>query len=78
MCVHLFHPDECSELARSSLWSVDVDWSEQAQALREIALHNPQLFSVEYGRETITQLRIIGKQVDSTSLSLACTCDRLY
>ena len=45
------------------MWSVDLSWSEQAKALRMVAIQNPQTFSVDYAKKSISQLRIVGREV---------------
>ncbi len=55
--------DEIHDLAGSSLWSVDMSWSDQALVLRNVAIHNHQLFSLGFARNVVTQLRIVEKKV---------------
>ena len=60
--------DEGTDLAQSPMWSVDLSWSEQAKALRMVAIQSPQTFSVDYARKSISQLRIVGREVHLYSI----------
>ena len=60
--------DEGTDLAQSSMWSVDLSWSEQAEALRMVAVQSPQTFTVDYARKSISQLRVVGREVCTVDL----------
>ena len=69
--------DEQRDLGESMLWKVDLGWSREAGALRDIAVMAGEKLTPQQVKETIRSLRIVDKQVcveGKYILTGTCTC----
>ena len=65
--------DDCRDLTKSCLWSVDLSWTSEAQELREVAIQWPDKLTVAFARDKIAHLKITDKQVIIYNQSLYLT-----
>ena len=51
------------DLANSELWRVDLSWSTQARAFREMATANPEKLTLSVFMKMLRSLRVVDKKV---------------
>ena len=51
------------DLASSELWRVDLSWSAQAPALRQMAVASPDKLTLSVFVETLQNMRMVDKKV---------------
>ena len=56
-------PSDSSDLANSKLWLTDLDWSGEANQLKEAAISKPGNYTIELAYKILRRLRLVDQQV---------------